>query len=386
MQYPLASTTWDEAEYAAIDRVLKSGMFSMGKEVAQFEKQFAEWVGSRYAVMVNSGSSANLAMIAALMFRKQGSLKRGDEVIVPAVSWSTTYHPLQQYGLKLKFVDIDRQTLNLDLEQLKTAVTDDTKAILTVNLLGNPNDFAEIRKIIGQRDILLLEDNCESLGAVFDGKQAGTHGLMGTFSSFFSHHIATMEGGLVVTDDEELYHILLCVRAHGWTRNLPKHNLVCGEKSDNAFEESFRFVLPGYNLRPLEMSGAVGQEQMKKLAGMITARRNNAEHFVKRFENHPWLSIQKEIGESSWFGFSLLLAEDAPISRSALMDKLSASQIDVRPIVAGNFAKNEVLKWFDYTIHADLKNAEYIDRAGFFVGNHHYQLNDQIDYLHSLVA
>lgn len=386
MQYPLASTTWDEAEYAAIDRVLKSGMFSMGKEVAQFEKQFAEWVGSRYAVMVNSGSSANLAMIAALMFRKQGSLKRGDEVIVPAVSWSTTYHPLQQYGLKLKFVDIDRQTLNLDLEQLKTAVTDDTKAILTVNLLGNPNDFAEIRKIIGQRDILLLEDNCESLGAVFEGKQAGTHGLMGTFSSFFSHHIATMEGGLVVTDDEELYHILLCVRAHGWTRNLPKHNMVCGEKSDNAFEESFRFVLPGYNLRPLEMSGAVGQEQMKKLAGMITARRNNAEHFVKRFENHPWLSIQKEIGESSWFGFSLLLAEDAPISRSALMDKLSASQIDVRPIVAGNFAKNEVLKWFDYTIHADLKNAEYIDRAGFFVGNHHYQLIDQIDYLHSLVV
>lgn len=386
MQYPLASTTWDEAEYAAIDRVLKSGMFSMGKEVAQFEKQFAEWVGSRYAVMVNSGSSANLAMIAALMFRKQGSLKRGDEVIVPAVSWSTTYHPLQQYGLKLKFVDIDRQTLNLDLEQLKTAVTDDTKAILTVNLLGNPNDFTEIRKIIGQRDILLLEDNCESLGAVFDGKQAGTHGLMGTFSSFFSHHIATMEGGLVVTDDEELYHILLCVRAHGWTRNLPKHNLVCGEKSDNAFEESFRFVLPGYNLRPLEMSGAVGQEQMKKLAGMIAARRKNAEHFAKRFENHPWLSMQKEIGESSWFGFSLLLAENAPISRSALMDKLSASQIDVRPIVAGNFAKNEVLKWFDYTIHADLKNAEYIDQYGFFVGNHHYPLMGQIDYLYSLLA
>lgn len=386
MQYPLASTTWDQAEYAAIDRVLKSGMFSMGKEVAEFEKQFADWVGSRYAVMVNSGSSANLAMIAALMFRKAGGLKRGDEVIVPAVSWSTTYHPLQQYGLKLKFVDIDRQTLNLDLEQLQTAVTDDTKAILTVNLLGNPNDFARIRQIIGQRDILLLEDNCESLGAVFDGKQAGTHGLMGTFSSFFSHHIATMEGGLVVTDDEELYHIMLCIRAHGWTRNLPKHNLVCGEKSDNPFEESFRFVLPGYNLRPLEMSGAVGQEQLKKLAGMVAARRENAQYFAERFAGHPWLSMQKEIGDSSWFGFSLLLAEDAPISRSALMDKLSASQIDVRPIVAGNFAKNEVLKWFDYTIHADLRNAEYIDQRGFFVGNHHYSLRAEIDYLYSLLA
>lgn len=386
MQYPLASTTWDDAEYAAIDRVLKSGMFSMGKEVAAFEKQFAEWVGSKYAIMVNSGSSANLAMIAALMFRKNDALKRGDEVIVPAVSWSTTYHPLQQYGLKLKFVDIDRETLNIDLEQLQTAITENTKAILAVNLLGNPNDFNKIREIIGDRNIILLEDNCESLGAVFDGKQAGTHGLMGTFSSFFSHHIATMEGGLVVTDDEELYHIMLCIRAHGWTRNLPKHNLVCGEKSDNPFEESFRFVLPGYNLRPLEMSGALGQEQLKKLKGMITARRANAQYFAERFAHHPWLSMQKEVGQSSWFGFSLLISEDAPISRLELMSKLMESKVDVRPIVAGNFAKNEVLKWFDYSIHNQLKNAEYIDEFGFFVGNHHYSLFKEIDYLYSLVS
>lgn len=385
MQYPLASTTWDDAEYDAIQRVVKSGMFTMGKEVSRFEEQFAEWVGSRYAVMVNSGSSANLAMIAALMFKKQGALKRGDEVIVPAVSWSTTYHPLQQYGLKLKFVDIDRATLNIDLKQLHEAVTDKTKAILAVNLLGNPNDFNEIKNIIGERDILLLEDNCESLGAVFDGKQAGTHGLMGTFSSFFSHHIATMEGGLVVTDDEELYQILLCVRAHGWTRNLPKHNLVCGDKSDNAFEESFRFVLPGYNLRPLEMSGAVGQEQIRKLSGMIKSRRENAFEFSKLFAAHPWLTMQQEIGQSSWFGFSLVLSEDAPVSRATLMAKLTEKQIDVRPIVAGNFAKNEVLKWFDYTIHAELSNADYIDKNGFFVGNHHFPLVDQIGYLYSLV-
>ena len=385
MQYPLASTTWDDAEYAAIQRVIKSGMFTMGKEVSQFETQFAEWVGSRYAVMVNSGSSANLAMIAALKFKKQGALKRGDEVIVPAVSWSTTYHPLQQYGLKLKFVDIDRKTLNIDLNKLREAVNENTKAILAVNLLGNPNDFIEIKNIIGQRDIILLEDNCESLGAVFDNKQAGTHGLMGSFSSFFSHHIATMEGGLVVTDDEELYHIMLCIRAHGWTRNLPKNNLVCSEKSDNAFEESFRFVLPGYNLRPLEMSGAIGQEQIKKLSGMIKARRENALHFANRFEKHPWLRMQQEIGQSSWFGFSLTLTEDAPIGRSALMEKLLENQIDVRPIVAGNFAKNEVLKWFDYTIHSELSNADYIDKNGFFVGNHHFPLADQIDYLHSQV-
>lgn len=386
MSYPLASTTWDEAEYEAIQRVVRSGMFTMGKEVAAFERQFADWVGSRHAVMVNSGSSANLAMIAALMFRKQNALKAGDEVIVPAVSWSTTYHPLQQYGLKLKFVDIDLETLNIDLTQLASAITDKTRAILAVNLLGNPNDFAQIQKLIEGRNIVLLEDNCESLGAVFQGKQAGTFGAMGTYSSFFSHHIATMEGGLVVTDDEELYHILLCVRAHGWTRNLPKFNHVCGEKSDDPFEESFRFVLPGYNLRPLEMSGAIGQEQVKKLPNLIRARRGNAAYFQEKFANHPWLGIQKETGESSWFGFSMVLMPDAPRTRQEIVRTLSASRVDVRPIVAGNFAKNEVLKWFDFSVHQELRNAEKIDSHGFFVGNHHFPLIEQIDHLYKLLT
>jgi len=386
MSYPLASSTWDQDEYAAIERVVKTGRFTMGDEVATFEKRFADWVGSRYAVMVNSGSSANLAMIASLMFRSKGRLKRGDEVIVPAVSWSTTYCPLQQYGLKLKFVDIDRDTLNIDLCALRSAITDTTKAILAVNLLGNPNDFGEITGLIEGKNIALLEDNCESLGAVFNGKQAGTYGLMGTFSSFFSHHISTMEGGLVVTDDEELYQIMLCLRAHGWTRSLPSANLVCGEKSEDPFLEAFRFVLPGFNLRPLEISGAIGQEQLKKLPGMIAERRKNAMYFIDRFSSHPWLRVQQEVGESSWFGFSLLLTEDAPISRSDLLKILSNARVDVRPIVAGNFAKNDVLKWFDYCIHSRLENAEYIDSHGFFVGNHHFSLVAEIDYLYSLLT
>lgn len=385
MHYPLASTTWDEAEYAAMQRVIQSGMFSMGKEVATFEKQFAEWVGSRFAVMVNSGSSANLAMIAALMFRKQGALQAGDEVIVPAVSWSTTYYPLQQYGLKVKFVDIDPRTLNIDVGQLTAAIGPQTRAILTVNLLGNPNDFNWISQVIAGRDILLLEDNCESMGATLAGKQAGTFGLMGTYSSFFSHHISTMEGGLVVTDDEELYHILLSIRAHGWTRNLPKFNRVCGEKSDNPFEESFRFVLPGYNLRPLELSGAIGQEQLKKLDSMITSRRENAAYFQAVFQHHPWLDIQQEIGQSSWFGFALIVKPDAPITRDTLVTKLAAANVDVRPVVAGNFAKNEVMKWFDYTIHGELKNADYIDKNGLFVGNHHYSIKEEILELHNII-
>lgn len=386
MHYPLASTTWDQRELDSMQRVIDSGMFTMGKEVAQFEHAFSQYVGSRYAVMVNSGSSANLLMIAALMFRRKNALSRGDEIIVPAVSWSTSFYPLQQYGLKLKFVDIDKHSLNFDLDSLTAAITDKTRAIFAVNLLGNPNDFSVINHLIKDKDIILLEDNCESMGATFNGKQTGTFGLMGTYSSFFSHHIATMEGGLVVTDDEELYHIILCLRAHGWTRNLPKFNQVCGEKSDNPFEESFRFVLPGYNLRPLEMSGAIGQEQLKKLPDMINARRKNAEHFVSVFNNHSWLDIQKEIGESSWFGFALILQPDAPLSRHQLAEKLVAANIDVRPIVAGNFAKNDVMKWFDYTIHDELTNADYIDKNGLFVGNHHFSLSAEINHLRKIIG
>lgn len=389
MEYSLASSTWDARELEAINRVIASDRYSMGVEVAEYEKRFAAYTGSSFAVMVSSGSAANLLMIAAMFFTKDPAkrLRRGDEVIVPAVSWSTTYFPLQQYGLKVKFVDIDRSTLNIDLEKLEQAITDKTKAILAVNILGNPNDFNKIGRLIGDRDITLLEDNCESLGALFDGRQAGTFGLMGTYSSFFSHHIATMEGGCVVTDDEELYHILLTIRAHGWTRNLPKENFVTGVKSNDPFEESFKFVLPGYNVRPLEMSGAVGIEQLIKLPDFISQRRRNATHFVDTFTAFPTISIQKEIGASSWFGFSLVLDHDCPINRATLVERLAAANIECRPIVTGNFLKNkEVLEYFDYEVSGTLEAAEDIDRNGLFVGNHQTDITPQINYLADVLS
>lgn len=381
--YPLATTTWDQKELDAIQSVIASGMYSMGPRVAEFERKFADYVGSRHCIMANSGSSANLLMVAALRFRKVKPLRPGDEVIVPAVSWSTTYHPLQQYGLKLKFVDVDRDTLNYDLDALSGAVGAATRAIMVVNLLGNPNDFDRIAAIVDGRDIVVMEDNCESLGARLNGRQAGTFGLMGTYSAFFSHHISTMEGGMVVTDDEELYHIMLSLRAHGWTRNLPKHNRLTGTKSDDAFVESFKFVLPGYNLRPLEMSGAIGVEQLHKLPSMVEARRRNARIFQELLSGYPQLRTQEEIGESSWFGFSMIVQEDAPFTRADVVRVLTSHGIDCRPIVAGNFAKNEVLRWFDYSIHGTLANADDLDANGLFIGNHHYPLDEEFQTLRS---
>ncbi len=385
IKYNLASNTWDDKELDAINRVIASGNYTMGQEVQQFEQEFANFVGSKYCVMVNSGSSANLIMTASLFYTHNNKLKRGDEVIVPAVSWATTYYPLAQYGLKLKFVDIDKHTLNYDLDALKEAITENTKLLMVVNLLGNPNDFLEIQNIIANKNIIMIEDNCESLCAVYQNKQAGTFGIMGSFSTFFSHHMTTMEGGMIVTDNEELYHILLSLRAHGWTRNLPKFNFVCGEKSDDVFEESFRFVLPGYNVRPIEMEAATGREQLKKLPEFIINRRKNAEQFIKLFNNHPDFYVQQEIGQSSWFGLSLVIKENSKLIRKALVKKLTKAGIECRPIVAGNFAKNEVMQYFDHEIHNKLINADLIDKNGLFIGNHQFDITQKINYLKDII-
>ena len=376
IRFPLATATWGEDEQLAMKRVIASGIYTMGDNVAKFENNFADYLGSNFCVMVNSGSSAILLMVAALFYTKNPKLKlkRGDEVIVPAVSWSTTYFPLYQYGLKIKFVDIDLNTLNYDLKMLTQAVSSKTRAIMAVNLLGNPNDFESIKSIIGERNIVLLEDNCESMGAKFQGKFTGTFGVMGGHSSFFSHHISTMEGGLIVTDDEELYQIILSLRAHGWTRNLPQHNLVCGEKSEDPFDELFRFVLPGYNVRPLEIEGALGIEQIKRLPRFIEERRKNGRLLQETMLNHSEILIQSEIGESSWFGFSLVIRPGSKLTRKELVLNLKELGFECRPIVAGNFAKNDVVKYFDYEIHSELKNAEYIDKNGLFIGNHHYPI------------
>ena len=304
MEYRLCDDTWDESEKKAILEVLESNRFSMGEKVAEFEKAFGEKFGVKYALMVSSGSTANLLAVAGLVY--SGKLKKGDEVIVPAVSWSTTYFPLFQMGLKLRFVDIDRNTLNIDTAKLRDAITADTKLICLVNLLGNPNDFDEISSICKDKDIIIMEDNCESLGAEYNGKKAGTFGLVGTYSTFFSHHLCTMEGGVVVTDDEELYHYMLCIRAHGWTRNLPKDSKIY-TKSENDFYESFNFIVPGFNLRPLEMEGATGTEQLKKMDRIIAQRRENAAYFRSKMADIADMRVQTEIGSCSWFGFAVIL-------------------------------------------------------------------------------
>lgn len=382
MQYKLCDDPWGNEELQAIQSVVDSGMYTMGAKVRAFEQEFAKKYGSRHAVMVSSGSAANLLAIAALVY--SGRLPRGSEVIVPAVSWSTTYAPLEQYGMQLRFVDIDKDTLNISVDALKNAITEKTRMIFLVNLLGNANEFDEIFGLCVNRDILVIEDNCESLGATYHGKQLGTLGLLGTYSTFYSHHMCTMEGGVVVTDDDELYEYMLSIRAHGWTRNLPADSKIY-RKKDDPFYESFHFIVPGFNLRPLELEGAIGSVQLRKVDSMIAQRRKNADYFRKAMRPFPDLRLQKEVGQSSWFGFPLVLQGDLVGKRDVLVTKLREAEIEVRPIVAGNYTRNPVISYMDYTIPAPLANADDIHFNGFFVGNHSKDNSAEIDYFVSVL-
>jgi len=381
MNYELAYSTFGQEEKKAMLDVIESDMFSMGKNVKAFEKEFAAFFSKKYAVMVNSGSSANLVAIAALFHKQDSPLKRGDEVIVPCISWATTFYPLQQYGLKLKFVDIELETLNYDIAELKNAVSSKTKLILTVSVLGNPNYYDAIEEICEKNDIMLFDDNCESMGAKYKGHYTGTSGIVNTFSTFFSHHISTMEGGLIVTDDFEIYSLCKSLRNHGWTRDQDENSPIY-EKKDDDFFEAYRFILPGYNVRPGELQGALGLQQIKKLPAMIEQRRKNANYFVSKFAKDSRFIIQKEVGESSWFSFTFILHPETTLTRDNVFEALKKAKIGYRIITGGNFLEHDVIKYFDYKVTKST-NASYAHNNGFFVGNAPKDMREEIDLLYT---
>lgn len=385
MFYELAASTWGQEEIDAIQRVVASNRFTMGENVKAMEQTFAEYFGTKYAVMVNSGSSANLAAVAALFYKKDRPLQRGDEVIVPAISWSTTYHPLQQYGLKLRFVDVELDTLNVDVSKLEEALTPQTRMILAVSILGNPAALDVMRAFADRHGLYFMEDNCESMDAELNGRKAGTFGDLNTFSFFFSHHISTMEGGMVATDDLELYHLLKAIRAHGWTRDLPADSPLFESRGDDFFE-AYRFIVPGYNLRPLEMSGAIGIEQLKKLPGFTAQRRKNLALFTELFGKDERFIIQRENGKSSCFCFPIILNPAMNPDRPRVMQALKEADIGYRIITGGNFLRHDCIKYYDYTVvGGTAKNADIAHDYGFFVGNHPFDLTPQIETLHGVL-
>ena len=377
MPYKLATSSWGQEELDAIQRVIESEQFSMGSEVAAFEKSFANWHDLKYGVMVNSGSSANLISIASYFYKHDNPLKSGDEVIVPAISWSTTYYPLQQYGLKLKFVDVELDSFNIDCTKLEEALTPQTKIIVAVSILGNPAALDQIKRFAEEHGLYLREDNCESLGAELPNNlKTGTFGDLNTFSFFFSHHIATMEGGMVLTDDEEFFHLLRSIRNHGWTRDVPTPSKIYDKKDDDFFE-AYRFILPGYNVRPIEMAGAIGREQLKKLPDFILERRKNLAIFQKLFGDDERFIIQKEYGKSSAFSFPLVLNPTREPDREKILYALKKAGVEYRIITGGCFPRHDVIKYFNHEI-ASIDNANIIHEYGLFFGNYPMDLSNKL--------
>jgi CDP-6-deoxy-D-xylo-4-hexulose-3-dehydrase len=385
MSYELASSSWGAEEIAAIERVIASNRYTMGPNVAGLEREFAAYHGVRHGIMVNSGSSANLVGVAALFHKQVRPLRRGDEVIVPAISWATTYHPLQQYGLKLKFVDVDVATLNVDPRQLKDAIGPKTRMIVAVSILGNPAALDVMRALADRHGLYLFEDNCESMDAELGRKKAGTFGDINTFSFFFSHHISTMEGGMILTDDEEIAHLCTSIRAHGWTRDLPAGSPLFKRRGSDHFE-AYRFILPGYNVRPLEMSGAVGREQLKKLPGFTLKRRQNLAFFQRLFGADERFITPRENGKSSSFCFPIVLNPALNLDRERVFAALHAADIQFRIITGGNFLRHDAIHYFDYEVHGGAApNADTVHDHGFFVGNHPFDLTAQIEKLYGVL-
>ena len=384
LNYELAIDTWGDEEREAIKGVIDSGQFTMGSKVLEFESYFAEYFGRKHAVMVNSGSSANLIGVASLFFRSDKPLKRGDEVIVPAISWSTTYSPLQQYGLKVKFVDVELESLNMDVRQLDQALSNKTRMIIGVNILGNPAKLDVIKEFANKNELIFFEDNCESMDAELNGVKTGSYGHIGTFSTFFSHHISTVEGGIFCTDCDELNTIARSIRAHGWTRDLPENNPLVLPKKDS-FNEEYRFIFPGYNVRPQELNAAIGIVQLRKLPDMTRVRRENHQYFQDIFSNSDHFIIQKENGISSSFSFSMIIRPSSSIDRNKLFKVFNEEGIKFRMITGGCFPRHDAIRYFDYEIVGKLENSNLAHDRGFFVGNQPFDIRDKIDRLRSLL-
>lgn len=370
---PLMVPSYDWQEVCeALDSVLDTQV-TMGEKVKRFESMFAEYIGVRFAIMVNSGSSANLLALSVLTNPiLKDRLRPGDEVITPAVTWATTVYPIINCGAVPVLVDVDLETFNINVEEIKKAITDKTRAIMPVHLLGNPCNMDKIMEIAREHNLYVIEDACEAHGAEFNGQKAGSFGNLATFSFFFSHHISTIEGGMVLTNNEEFAELARALRVFGWVRDLKDKNKITSEYKN--IDPRYLFVNIGYNFRPTEIQGAFGIHQLSKLEKFIEIRRGNAKFWaesLKEFKDYLLLHSEKEGTRHVWFGYPITIKPDAPFTRKELVNFLEGKGVETRPIMVGNIDEQPVMRLFNYRKLGNLPNSRLITHNSFFFGNHH---------------
>lgn len=365
---PYGSVEVCEAVDSLLDR-----QTTMGPKVREFESSFARYIGVKHAIMVNSGSSANLVALSILTNPLVDSrLMPGDEVITPAVTWATTVFPIVQSGLVPVLVDVDLRSMNLLPEQVARAVTPRTRAIMPVHLLGNPCDMDGLMEIAKEHGLFVVEDACESHGAEYRGHKTGSIGDLGTFSFFFTHHITTMEGGMVVTNNDRYAELARAIRVFGWARDMP--DLATLGERHRPIDPRWLFVNIGFNMRPTELQGAFGIHQLPRLERFIEVRRDNARFWDKHFaqlSDMLWTAQEAEGTRHVYFAYPLTVRPGAPFTRDDLTAFLERKGVDTRPIMAGNIDEQPAMRLVPYRRFGTLDNARYILRNAFLVGNHH---------------
>jgi CDP-4-dehydro-6-deoxyglucose reductase, E1 len=368
----LHEPTFGADEISAFVECMLTTRVTAGPKVKEFERAYASTYEHAHGVLVNSGSSANLLAIATLTNSDvRDHLKPGDEVIVPALSWSTTVWPLIQCGLIPVIVDIDPATLNIDPNEIERAIGPKTRGLVIVPVYGNPCDMSAVTEICNRNDLILIEDTCEAMGATYGGRPLGGFGRIGTFSFYFSHHITTLEGGICVTDDFEISETMRILRAHGWLRDVEDRSPWTTRYPE--IDEKFLFVNLGYNLRISEPQAAMGLVQLDKLGEFVDARRDVAEHYRRMLASHDnILRTQTEtpLGRSSCFGFPMVKNPKAGFRVSDITRFLNAKGIETRPIICGNIARQPAMKRFEHRVVGDLRHASEVMDCGFSVGNH----------------
>jgi len=383
LQFPLVDSSYDNQEILSCISTLLSGQLTMGQKVREFEKKFAEYCGSSYAAMVNSGSSANLLALSTLTNPVRNiHLKPGDKVAIPAVCWSTSLWPIVQMGLVPVLLDVDACTLNLSIDSLKKSLSrHELKAILMVHILGNSTELESLLDIVHEKGLILIEDTCESLGSTFKSKMLGTLGDFGTFSFYFSHHITTIEGGMVLAKTEEDFDLLKCLRTHGWSRE--QSNRAQLERENPHIDPRFLFINVGYNLRPMEIQAAFGLEQLKRLNIMNQHRRHNFQRIKDAFKKHSLWEEQLIFPTDSphlkacWFGFPFLINPSAALNYKKFTRNLLDQGIDTRPIISGNMALQPAIKHFNVDLSmGPFPGAQAIHERGLYIGCHAKPLAD----------
>lgn len=378
--------------YYGCDSLLDAWL-TAGRYTEEFEKKLANQVGSRYCLLVNSGSSANLLAFASLTSSKLGErqIKPGDEIITVAASFPTTINPILQYGCIPVFIDIDIPTYNIIADRIESAITDKTKAIFIAHTMGNPFDLTKVSEIAKKHNLWLIEDNCDALGAAYNGKPTGSFGDLSTYSFYPAHHITMGEGGAVCINNPKLKKIVESFR--DWGRDCwcaTGCDNTCGKRFETDFEQlppgydhKYTYSEIGYNLKATDIQAAIGVSQLNRLGEFIMRRRKNHNSLterLKQFEDHFILPEPTQNSEPSWFGFMITL-RDEKADRLKLIRYLEENKIGTRLLFGGNITKQPAYKNSNYRIHQDLTNTDIVMNRSFWIGVWPGLDNDHFDYI-----